>query len=183
MYLKNIIKGKAVSLKSVDLDDAEFIVKIRNDNSKNMYLHAVPNDIKLQEKWIENQKNRLGDYYFVIYDNNLKKCGLASIYDINETDHMAEFGRWISWGNSVQNIESVILAFDFAFNNFNINTIYMRTMYDNKAVRSFWKRFGAESLGKVYEMDLWIEKTIVTREHYYNELRDKNLQLVDFFIG
>ena len=181
MFLQKVLRGNTISLKSVDLDDAEFIVRIRNDETKNKYVHPVPADIELQKEWIKRQKDRDGDYYFVIYDDKYNKCGLASIYDINISNREAEFGRWVSWGNSVQNIESVILAFDFAFENFAIDKIYMRTMYENKIVRSFWKRFGAESLGKVYEMDLWLDKAIVTREKYYNELRSKNIQYIEFF--
>lgn len=171
-----------IDMRHVDMRDADFIVKIRNDETKKKYVHAVPNDIDLQKEWIKKQHNSSGDYYFVVFDKQGHRIGLTSIYNVDVIAKVAEFGRWVSWGNAAQNVESVLLTFDFAFQSFDIDTIYMRTMLDNKKVRSFWKRFGAISNGKYFdnEYELWIDKSIITKINYFTVIRQKNIDIIDY---
>lgn len=180
MIIENTIQGKYIQLKSAALDDAEFIVNIRNDETKNTYIHKVPKDIELQKKWLDRQMNADGDYYFVIQDLNGKPLGLCSIYNVSPLDKTAEFGRWISWGSAIHNVESVILSFDFAFENLEVDLIYMKIMLQNKAVRNFWKRFGADTICEVFENDLCLEKKAVEKKRYYDELKPKNLKLLRY---
>lgn len=180
MVVSNPLRGKYINLRSVIEDDAQFIVDIRNDDTKNKYVHAVSNDVNLQIEWIREQIKRPGDYYFVIENKNGEPIGLASIYDVGVYDCAAEFGRWISWGNAAENLESVILSFDFAFEQLKVDYVYMRTMVDNNKVKNFWKRFGATQHGEIFEMDLWLDKTTVSKKDYDGAIREKNIKLLKY---
>lgn len=178
MKLDKQLVGKYVYLRSVTVDDAEFVCDIRSDAELCKYLHAVSPDVSAQREWIENQIARENDYYFIICDQSDVPVGLASIYDVDTQKKCAEFGRWVSRGNALQNVESVVLSFDFAFETFDLDFVYMRTMMANTAVRTFWTRFGAKSLGEVHEMGLNLDKEIVTAEDYYGGLRERSMRLI-----
>ena len=180
MIYNGIIDGKYIILKSVSCDDASFIIKIRSDENKTKFLHKIDANIDSQKKWIMDQINRNGDFYFIFSDKNGNNKGLASVYNIDEENKNAEFGRWISVGNVFENLESVILLFDFAFKNFNIDYIYLRMVQGNDYVSNFWKTFGAQHVGLVDEMDLNIDKWIVTKNDYYSRIRDKNIKLLRY---
>lgn len=178
MVLDDRLEGKYVYLRFVNTDDAAFICDIRNDNNLNKYVHAVSPDIKAQKEWIRKQMSRENDYYFVVCSNEGLPIGLASIYDVDHANGQAEFGRWVSRGNALQNVETAVLAFDFAFDKLGIQEVYMRTMMANSTVRNFWNHFGAISYGEIHEMGLALDKQVVTAENYHRELRAKSIKLL-----
>ena len=178
MNIEDKLSGKYIYLRSVAIEDAEFICDIRGNAELCKYVHAVAPDVEKQRKWIAEQIDRAGDYYFVMCTHDGTRIGLASIYGIDAEERCAEFGRWVSVGNAIQNVESVILSFDFAFENLGLDYVYMRTMMDNVKVRNFWNSFGAESLGEVHEMGLRLDKEIVTSKAYYGKLRDRGRRLL-----
>jgi len=141
MVFEKEIIGKYSKLRSVKTEDAEFILSLRLDDSLNKYINKVDDDIKKQEEWISLQQQREGDYYFLILDLNNKPLGTISLYNIKEND--AEFGRWVSKGNMILNIESVLLIHKFAFEYCDLDLVYTNTMVENKKVVNFHKRFGA----------------------------------------
>lgn len=179
MVYDETIKGKYISLRSVVPDDAEFVIKIRNDETKNQYLHETSTDIDIQKKWISNQNRKDGDYYFIV-SNSTSSVALASIYDINNQQLSGEFGRWISQGNAIENVETVIMIFDFAFDLLNLKYIHMYTMVQNKRVCSFWKTFGATIEGQIEKNGLLVEKELVDRETYFNAIRPRNIRLLRY---
>ena len=180
MIWNEVIKGKYIDLRAVTVDDAKFIIDLRNDELKNQYIHTTSDDVDLQKEWIRRQICREGDYYFVICGKDGSNIGLASVYNLDLEKREAEFGRWISWGNALQNSESVILAFDFAFKQLGVDSIYVRVMKENRKVINFWKHFGGKHIGEVFEMDLWLDKTIVTKEEYFSTLRQKTTKLLRY---
>ena len=66
MIWNEVIKGKYIDLRAVTVDDAKFIIDLRNDELKNQYIHTTSDDVDLQKEWIRRQICREGDYYFVI---------------------------------------------------------------------------------------------------------------------
>lgn len=179
MIYEETINGKYTSLRSVTPEDAEFVIRIRNDKTRNQYLHETSTDIKKQIEWISSQNRKRGDYYFII-SNQCSSIALASIYDIDEHNRTAEFGRWISEGNAIENVETVILIFDFAFHNLQLDKIYMLTMVENKKVRNFWKTFGAKIEGQFDKNGILVEKEVVHQEEYFGSIRPKNVKLLRY---
>lgn len=148
MILEKEIIGKYSKLRSVEIDDAEFILSLRLDDKLNRYINKVDNDINRQKEWIKLQQKRKGDYYFIISDLNNHPLGTISLYNIK--DENAEFGRWVSKGNMIVNIESAILIYEFAFENLKLDLVYTNTMAENKQVVNFHKRFGAKVDNEFY---------------------------------
>lgn len=135
---KNIqFDGSAYRLRSVQVDDAEFIISTRlEDIERNKFISPISEDISLQRKWIEAYLLKEDDYYFVI-ENCLtgNKEGLIGIYNI--LDNKAEWGRWVLKKGSLAALESVNLIFKFAFNKLSLDEIYSRTITGNIPVISF----------------------------------------------
>lgn len=177
MYFNKSIEGKYISMRCVREEDAAFIVRLRNDENKNQYVNPVSEDISLQVQWIRKQISRDNDYYFIFSDKSSSSLGLCSVYDINPDDHTAAFGRWISWGNALQNVESAVLSFDFAFEN-GIQKLFLDIVRENKKVINFWKRFGAAFDKEFSANGFTLCRYIITYDEYYSGLRDKNISLL-----
>jgi RimJ/RimL family protein N-acetyltransferase len=169
----DIIQGCNIDLKKVDLTDAEFIYNLRSDSDMNRYIHAMPEgySISSQKEWIMKQLQDEYDYYFIIKNKNGNALGTISIYNIDTEEKTAELGRWISYGNPIQNTESAIMIHDFGFEVLGLETIYTCTMNTNDKVKSFWKRFGAVS-GEAINYDGYVcERREVAKERYYNYIK------------
>ena len=66
-----------------------------------------------------------------------KKIGTIALNNVKKSQ--AEWGRWISRGNMIQNIEPVILLLNYGFKRLNLLKIYSLTNVNNKKVISFHK--------------------------------------------
>ena len=161
-----VINGQIIDLRSVKVDDADFVFNIRMDNSKNKYIHKVSNDVGLQKKWISNQIQRDGDYYFIALSKQGEPLGLASVYDIDYEKKEAEFGRWVSYGNPYQNVEMVMLLFDLAFNELGIDKLFMRMDLENTKVINFWKTFRCSHTGIVKRVDMELDEWYINKDTY-----------------
>lgn len=167
-------KGIAYSIRPVTLDDAQFIIDVRlEDAERNKYVHKISRDLNLQVDWLNRYFNTSDDYYFVV-ENNLtgEKEGLISIYNVK--DGAAELGRWVIKKGSMATIESIQLAYKFAFEKLNLVEVYTKTIQDNALVVEFHKSIGAktkEILINEFTIDgqsynaVW---QFVDREHYFS---------------
>ena len=137
------ISGIFVGLRPAVESDAEFIVKIRTDEAMARFLNKTSGDIAAQKSWMKEQEKRAGDYYFVIEELKTGKAlGTISIYDIDGKS--GEFGRWISLGNALQNLESCVLIYDYAFYKCGLEFVDSFTDVKNSGVVNFHKSFGAQ---------------------------------------
>lgn len=131
------ITGYSYRLRPIATGDAAFIIEVRlEDEKRNKFINAIPNDVAVQERWLSNYFEREGDYYFVV-ENVLTEEpeGLVSIYD--ECDGKAEWGRWVIKKSSLASAESALLVFRTAFEMLGLEELYSRTIEDNKTVVSF----------------------------------------------
>lgn len=140
MVFDGSIEGKYVKLISATVDDAEFTLKLRQDPELNKYLPRIDNTIEQQIQWINHQREKKDDYFFVIWDMNGNRIGTISIYDI-EDDH-AEAGRLIVRGNAFQSMEAQMLSFEFGFVYLKLNQIYSYIYADNVRALRFNQQFG-----------------------------------------
>lgn len=171
MVYSGTILGRYVSLRAVDKEDALFILKIRLDEKKKKFIHDTPNDQNLQEKWIEAQRRRENDYYFLILDKEGKPLGTISLYEISGAS--GELGRWVSYGNAYENLESAMLLHDFAYEKIGLKEVHTTTMIQNEKVKKFWTRFGFDH-SEIVEFDDWTgcRKTVL-KETYYGAIRSR----------
>lgn len=143
------ITGFSYRLRPAEIEDSAFIVEIRTkDAGRSRYIHAISQDVSVQEAWMRKYFDREGDYYFVI-ENALtgKREGLIGIYDLDSNRKTAEWGRWIVLSDSLCATESVYLMCKVAFEILKLESVYSRTIKENQAVVSFHDSFGAVNKG------------------------------------
>lgn len=176
MVYEGVLEGKYVDLKSCTEDDAEFTRAIRKDPEFVKFLPAIDNTIEEQKAWIRHQREKDGDYFFVVWDKEGNRIGTISIYDVHG-DH-AESGRLaIKGDNPLQAIEAQLLSFSFAFAVLGLECIDGYIYADNERAIRFNKLFA----GRHYAPEMDDNgKMIVRIENWKDdfELADKKLSSI-----
>ena len=140
-----MIKGFAFQLREVELSDAPFILKLRNDKALNRFINDTSSNLADQVEWISQYQQRDYDFYFVVESiNPTKPAGVISFYDIDKQKNSAEWGRWIVCQDSLCAVESVYLLFKFAFDVMGLRTLFSRTVSANTHVVNFHNSYGAQ---------------------------------------
>ena len=66
------------------------------------------------------------------------------MYDFNSEKNQIETGRFIGYGSQVQNIEALMLSFDFAFDILKVDKVVMSALENNNVMLGIQKKFGVE---------------------------------------
>lgn len=178
MVYGSIIKGKYIVLRAVSEEDAAFTSKLRSDISLIKHIHKVDTTIAGQISFITWQRSKDNDYYFIISTPMNEQLGTIALYNMNGKN--AELGRWVSYGNAFQNLESVLLLHDFAFDILGLETVYTCTNITNERTINFWKRFGSDECYIEQESDFIASKNVVTKESYVNKIRPRLERLLQY---
>jgi RimJ/RimL family protein N-acetyltransferase len=151
MVAENIIKGKNISLRSVEIGDAEFILPLRLDPIISEHLNKVSPSIELQREWIKNQRERPNDYYFIILDKDNNPIGTVGLYDINEQNKTFNWGRWIIIKTApfYAAIETTLLIYNYAFEILKLEKALSEVRTKNINVVNFHLSYGSI----VYKVD------------------------------
>jgi len=128
-------EGFGHRLRPVERRDAADIFKLRTDPELGRFLNPTTGGVEDQERWIEAQRARAGDYYFVIETLGGRWEGVVSLYGIDDTS--GEWGRWILRRGSLAAPASVLLLLRFGFDELGLERIYCRTFAENVVVVSF----------------------------------------------
>ena len=152
MIYDKMICGRYVDIRSASLDDAEQTLKLRQDTQKTIFLHQLDNEIDKQKRWLKNQIEKTGDYFFVILDKKNEIIGTIGIYDIE--GKKGQSGRLLSYGNSVQSFEGMLLAIRFAFDYLVLDELWGDVDARNTTALEFNKMFGFRFDGLVYDNEL-----------------------------
>lgn len=143
-----IIKGKFIYLKSISKKDSSFIYNLRKKKNISLYLHNPPKSVSDQQKWINyNLKNSETLDFIIICKKRKKKIGTIGFDKIKRIS--AEWGRWISLGTTIQNIEAIIILLKFGFDKLRLKEIYSLTNENNHKVVNFHKNTTAKYRGKI----------------------------------
>lgn len=114
MVYDKVIVGKFVDLRSITLDDAEFSYNIRADERFRDTVGQLAPSLEAQKEFIEWQMKEPDDYYFVVLNKKGERIGLYGVYNFH--DGMAEVGREVNMGGSVEALEVGLLVNDFCIN-------------------------------------------------------------------
>lgn len=164
------IKGKFIYLKKMRISDANYIYKLRRKKNISLFLHKPPKSLDAQKKWmIANIKNKKNLDFIISSNKNNKKIGTIAFNNITKKN--AEWGRWISRGNIIENIESVIVLLDFGFNYLNLVNIYSLTNKKNKKVVNFHRNTTALNKGILKSFFLIRNKKIDAIKFTFNKKR------------
>jgi hypothetical protein len=129
----------------VTVDDAEFILKLRNDPSLSAYLSQTSNLLFDQIEWIRNYKEREKkgiEFYIISIDvTTNKKLGVNRIYNI--TNNEFEIGSWLyEPGHEISaSIIGDLVARSFAFEIFNFPSCVFNVRKENKNVLRYHLAF------------------------------------------
>lgn len=144
--LQNIDQTKHVTLRLATPSDAEFILKLRLNKTKNKYLSSVENDLEGQRKWLIKYKEREQkdeEFYYIIQGDNHQDLGAVRIYDIQNDSFC--WGSWIlsDKAPSYAAIESALLIYEIGFYQLGFKKSHFDVRKKNTKVFNFHKKFGA----------------------------------------
>lgn len=162
-----VFKGKSISFRSVQLEDAEFILSLRLDDRLNRYLSPVDSNLQQQVDWLREYKKRElngTEYYFIIEDNRGEELGTLRLYDFR--DNSFSWGSWIIKQGAPSNvaIESALLVYEFAFKILNFTQTHFEVIKENSKVKAFHERLGAELINSDEQKNYYV----FSRQSYEN---------------
>ncbi len=153
IYEKNLT-GRYVELRSADLDDAEFTLNIRRDPEFKNFFPNFTGTPETQKAWLKYQREKPGDYFFVIWDLKTNtRAGTISVYDIQGDE--CEGGRVaVRSKNPFHAVEAQLLADEFAFKILGLKKVHAHVFADNKRALNFSKLFENTFEPAEYDQDL-----------------------------
>ena len=181
MVLDHVIEGRSIRLRSACLADVEFTYNIRQDKEKIQYLHQVSGTLKEQEEWLTKQRERQGDYFFVVETKDGEPIGTTGV--CNMKDQEGEGGRFILYGNPVQTAEASMLGYDFAFYECGLKKVWVKVHEDNTHIHSYVRRFGAKESFRKYDESLGSNLIyFYLTEEMYREKREKIMKSIEVML-
>ncbi len=145
------VEGKHIRLRTVNIEDGEFIYNLRNNQKKTKYLSQIKGTVEDQKKWIQDYKHREKnnqEYYFVIESKRKEKLGLVRIYDFQNDSF--SWGSWLLKDSApaYAAIESALQIYEFAFHHLDFTRSHFEVQKGNDRVKAFHLRFGAEIINE-----------------------------------
>jgi RimJ/RimL family protein N-acetyltransferase len=142
-----LVSGKNINLRTVDINDAEFIYTLRHNEAKTRYLSKVRGTVEDQKVWIINYKQREDEkqeFYFVIESKDGDKLGLVRMYDFQNDSFC--WGSWLIKEDAPKTtaIESALQIYEFGFYDLKFNQSHFDVRKGNDKVTAFHQRFGAK---------------------------------------
>lgn len=142
MIYNGVLEGKTVRLRSVEEKDAEITFKMRSDPEKSRFFHAANGTVDDQLNYIKNQRQKQGDYLFIIEDIGGNPIGMKGLYNYNYQKKEIESGRFVGFGSQVQNMEALLLSCDFAFDILKVKNINMAALETNSVMLGIQRKLG-----------------------------------------
>ena len=142
-----IICCKNLNLRTVAIEDAEFIYNMRQNQNKTKYLSRVTGTVESQKEWIKNYKQReeeKKEFYFVIESKDKRKLGLVRMYDFQDNSFC--WGSWLIKEDAPKStaIESALQIYEFGFYSLGFEKSHFDVRKGNDKVIAFHQRFGAK---------------------------------------
>lgn len=148
-----ILQNEDRILRPVTIDDAEFIVKLRNQEQARGFIHNTSNDVDKQRKWIEDYLQRDNEYYWILTDLEGTPYGTQSFYEYNREKNEIVVGRWVKMPGFENNaISSHVQLFDFAFNELKVDAVINDVVSTNKAVIKYHRFLGEKEFYHEYDV-------------------------------
>lgn len=144
--MDKFIKGKNIILRDVEVADAEYVLSLRTNQKKSLYLHPTANDIEKQRQYIRRYKTLDNEWYFIIESLSGKPLGTVRIYDILEKEKSFCWGSWLidDSADITAAMESAILVYKFGFEILGFHRSHFDVRKENSKVIRFHKTLGAK---------------------------------------
>jgi RimJ/RimL family protein N-acetyltransferase len=134
------LEGFGVRLRPVRVEDAAFIIWLRNlDHAKGRVGDSAV-DLAPQQAWLRDYFDRQGDYYFIVETPAGIPVGTYGIYGVDGT--AAESGRYIIHPEVPAAVPTAILAFDHGFDRMGLTQLRGSAVSTNQRIMSLSRKFG-----------------------------------------
>jgi RimJ/RimL family protein N-acetyltransferase len=148
--------GHQLILRNADVNDAEFIVRLRTDPLKRRFISATSPEIAPQKAWLMQYARTANEAYFIAEDLSGDKVGTVRLYD--PIDDSFCFGSWIMKdGAPIQcAVESLLMVYHYALDELGFDRSYFAVRKANRSVWRFMERFGGVRMRET-DIDYWYE--------------------------
>jgi acetyltransferase-like isoleucine patch superfamily enzyme len=138
------IEKYGIILRLVEVEDAEFILRLRTDAKLSRYISRTEPDIDVQVRWIEQYKSREEagqEYYYIAEDQNGNRFGTIRIYNFNENSF--EIGSWLFLPNSPLGmaVKAQFIGFETGFDILNAEYCRLEVRKKNTSVLRYFQEF------------------------------------------
>jgi RimJ/RimL family protein N-acetyltransferase len=153
-----------ITLRLADIDDAAFILSLREDPTLNQHLSPVSGGLDGQKQWLEQYKKREQagqEYYFILINKEGTPVGTTRIYNIKGDD--CEVGSSILTVDAPPSsaIEGTLNCWDIIFSQLKLKTFHCQVTLGNKKAYRFHQHLGSTEINRDEENIYFI----VTPEH------------------
>lgn len=159
------LNGKYVNLREVTVDDADFILSLRCNESKSRFLHKTEYNLENQVAYIKNYFEIPDEWYFIIENKKGERIGTYRIYDVQGDSFC--IGSWlmIDGVSPAESFESDWILRMYGFDVLGFKRIHFDVRKGNKKVIAYHKMVGARITGET-ELD-WLWE--ITRDEYVDK--------------
>ncbi len=152
MVYDGIIEGRFVRLISCAEEDAEFTRALRMDPKLEKCFPIINNTVEQQREWIRKQREKEGDYFFVVRNKADERIGTIAVYNI--VGDVGEGGRIIIPSQNVAEIcEAQLLLSEFAFYTLGLRLMTGFVYADNKRAVRYNKLFSGRLFSPTIDLD------------------------------
>ena len=137
-------EGFGVRLRPVRLDDAAFIVWLRNLEHAVGRVGDSATDVRAQQAWLRTYFAREGDYYFLVETLGGIPVGTHGVYDTIGTS--AEHGRFIMRPEVPAAMPCLMIGFDLAFGPIGLTELRGTVVSTNQRVLSLNRKLGCRQV-------------------------------------
>ena len=143
-----ILKNDERTLRPVTVEDAEFIVRLRNQAHARNCVNDTSTDVEKQRQWIRDYLTRDNEYYWIIETPDGEPFGTTSFYNYDVEKNQIESGRWVELKGEKYTynlFRSSLQLNEFAFDVLKVDKIVFDVVATNRRVIRFHQLYGAET--------------------------------------
>ena len=141
------LEGFNLRLRPVRIEDAAFIVWLRNLDYVRGNVGDSALDVVSQKAWLRAYFEREGDYYWIVESLTGIPLGTHGIYNVKGPS--AERGRHIMRAEVMAGVPSAILTAELAFGSMGLNELRSLVVATNTEVLSLHRKSGFKEVGRV----------------------------------
>lgn len=140
------VKGKKVLLRSIELDDADLLRNMMNDEEieRMMMGYSFPVSYHQQVKWIENLANEKNTFRAIV-DVDGQGIGTIILSDIDMKNGTAEIHIKLAHDSNRgkgYGTDAVSTLINYSFNDLRLNCVFCRVNEDNIASQKMFEKCG-----------------------------------------
>ena len=130
-----VLCGYGVRLRPVTIEDAEFILELRNMPHVKGKMGDLNITVEQERNWLSKNIIDPCDYFFIVESLSSIKLGTIGVYDINFETLTAESGRIVIIPESLAVLPACILLNDFCFQLLNIKKLIGCILVQNSKMK------------------------------------------------